>query len=222
MIKEISKEFALEEIKVLANNTEKFLSFQIGSLRVLDSLQFLNASLDTLVQNLNRDGAHLFKHTAAHFPNNLNLVTRKGVYPYEYMDSPSKFTETSLPPLEKFYSKLRDESVSDEDYEHARHVWNTLQLKNMRQYHDLYLTTDVLLLADVFETFRGVAMDMYILDPPHFYTAPGLSFNACLKYTDVKLELFTARDPNMLPFVEKGVRGGISTIVIRYAKANNS
>ena len=143
----------------------------------------------------------------------------RACYPYEYVDSPARFEETSLPPREAFYSKLYDESVSQEEYDRAQQIWTDFGIKNMREYHDLYLMTDTLLLADVFENFRKVAKQNYGLDPLHFYTAPGLSLAACLKTTKVELQLFTSPEPLLL--CEAGLRGGVSTICQRYSKANN-
>ena len=136
------------------------------------------------------------------------------------MDSLSKFQDTELPPKELFYSELNHSHISDEDYEHAIKVWNLLQMKTMRDYHDLYLKTDVLLLADVFENFRGVCIENYKLDPAWYYTAPGFAWDACLNKTKVELKLLT--DVDMLLMIEKGIRGGVSAITKRYAKANNS
>ena len=89
----------------------------------------------------------------------------------------------------------------------------------MGEYHDLYLKTDTILLANVFESFRSVCMNNYGLDPAHFYTAPGLAWRACLKKTGVKLELLL--DPGMLLMFECGIRGGITQSVHRWAAANN-
>ena len=153
------------------------------------------------------------------------LILRKGVYPYEYMDSFEKFNEASLPPKEVFYSKRTDSHISDDDYEHAKKVWKAFKCETLGDHHDLYLATDTLLLADVFENFRKTSnttkhFKHYGLDPAHYYTSPGLSWDALLKHTDIKLELLT--DCNMYLFIEKGMRGGISTEMQRYAKANNS
>ena len=222
IIKHLQKKYMQnEEIQVIASNTEKFLAFSIGQLRFLDSLQFLNASLDTLVNVVAKDDIYKFKHTRRHFDSDkiFKPVIQKGVYPYEFMSDVSKFDKTSLPSIEDFYSRLYDEGISEEDYARAKEVWNEFNIENMRQYHDLYLKTDVLLLADVFENFRKVSMDNYGLDAAYYYTAPGLSMSACLKKTGVKLELFT--QPDQLLFLEKGIRGGISTICNRYSKANN-
>ena len=151
------------------------------------------------------------------------LMRRKGVYPYEYMDSWERFEEKTLPSKEMFYSKLYMENISDKDYHHAQQVWNIIAPENeeitLGDYHDVYLATDVLLLADVFETFRDTCIKHYKLDAAHFYTSPGLAWQASLKYTNIKLELLT--DADMLLMFEKGIRGGITQAIHRYAKANN-
>ena len=214
------KQFAAQDITVIASNSEKYISFQVANLRFIDSLQFLSESLDSLVGNLKKDGDEKFIHTRRHFPDErFELVTRKGVYPYEWMSDSSKFLACSLPPKDDFYSSLSESSISDDDYAHAQRVWRAFRMDTLQQYHDLYLTTDVLLLADVFEEFRRMALDHYKLDPAHFMTAPGLSFQACLKMTGVRLELFTNID--QLLFVEKGIRGGTSYIANRLGVGNN-
>ena len=146
-------------------------------------------------------------------------MIRKGIYPYDYMDSFKKFEDTVLPTKDQFYSLLNDEHISDEDYQHAKNVWKMFSMKNMGEYHDLYLQSDILLLADVFENFRKTCLEYYKLDPCHYFTSPGLSWDAMLKMTDIKLELMT--DIDMFQFIEKGLRGGISYIANRYGKANN-
>ena len=134
------------------------------------------------------------------------------------MDSWDKF-HGSLPSIDKFYSNLNMSGISDGDYEHARKVWKEFGIKNMGEYHDLYLRTDVILLANVFKSFRRVCLDNYVLEPSHFYTAPGLAWKACLKKTGVRLELL--KDPDMLLMFERGIRGGITQSVHRWAAANN-
>ena len=135
------------------------------------------------------------------------------------MDSFSKFDDTVLPDREDFYSLLNDEDISDDDYNHAKDIWNTFNIKNMGEYHDLYLRSDIILLADVFETFRLACLENYTLDPGHYVSSPGLSWDAMLKMTGINLELITDIDQQL--FVERGMRGGISIITHRYAKANN-
>ena len=135
------------------------------------------------------------------------------------MDSWDKFEETSLPSIEKFYSNLNMSGVTDEDYEHACRVWREFRIRNMGEYHDLYLRTDVVLLANVFESFKRVCLENYGLDPSHFYTVPGLAWKACLKKTGVRLKLLL--DPYMLLVFERGIRGGITQSVHRWAAVNN-
>ena len=205
-------------INAIPNNMEKYMAFMLGNhLTFIDSFQFMSSSLEKLVSNLPKES---FEYTSQKFKNNeFDLMVRKGVYPYDYMNSFEKFNETNLPTKEDFYSILYDENISDEDYEHAQNVWNTFSLKNIGQYHDLYLKSDILLLADVFENFRKTCLEYYKLDPCHYFTSPGLSWDAMLKMTNIKLELMT--DIDMFQFIEKGMRGGISYITNRHGKANN-
>ena len=109
--------------------------------------------------------------------------------------------------------------ITDEEYAHAQEVWTTFGCQNLGDYHDLHVVTDVLLLADVFENFRKVCQEKYGLDPAHYYSEPGLSWDALLKKTGVELELLTDMDMHL--FIERGMRGGILTVSERHAKANN-
>ena len=130
------------------------------------------------------------------------------------MDNWDHFAETTLPPKSSFYSKLNMSGVSDDqDYEHACKVWRDFGIRNLGEYHDLYLKTDIILLANVFEAFRKVCLENYGLDPAHFYTAPGLAWCTCLKKTKRRLELLL--DPDMLLMFERGIRGGITQSVHR-------
>ena len=151
--------------------------------------------------------------------NKFALLLRKGVYLYEYMDGWERFKKESLPDKEYFYSKLNNEHITDEDYEHAQKVWSTFKIKNLREYHDLYVQSDTALLADVFENFRDKCIEIYRLDPAHFLSAPGQAWQAYLKKTEVELELLT--DNDMLMMFEKGTRGGICQATYQHAKANN-
>ena len=146
-------------------------------------------------------------------------MLRKVVYPYEYIDSWEKFNETSILPKEAYYSKLNEEVISDADYAHVQKVWDVLEIKKQVENHDLYVLSDTLLLADVFENFRDKCIEIYGLHPAHFLSAPGLAQQACLKRTGVELELLT--DIDMLLMVEEGIRGGIGQIIHGYAKASN-
>ena len=204
-------------INAIPNNMEKYMAFTLGNnLTFIDSFQFMSSSLEKRVNNL---PAEAFKYSKEVFKNDLQLMKQKGVYPYDYMNSSDKFNETKLPNKEDFYSILNDENISDDQYNHAKNVWNTFNLKNIGEYHDLYLKSDIRLLSDVFENFRKTCLKYYKLDPCHYFSSSGLSWDSMLKMTDIKLELTT--DTDMYQFLEKGLRGRTSYIASQYGKANN-
>ena len=224
-----------ENIKCIPNNEEKYISFtktivtgqytsKKGEVKdktfdivFKDSLKFMSSSLGVLVNNLPKDA---FKNLLKYFtPKQAEILKQKGFYPYEYMDSEEKFNDTKIPPREVFYSKLSGKGITEKDYKHVGNVWNTFNMKIFLEYHELYNITDVLLLADVFENFRDLCLKIYGLDPVYYFTAPQLAWDACLKITDIYLELLS--DNNMLLMFEKGIRGGISIISNRYREANN-
>ena len=126
------------------------------------------------------------------------------------MDSFEQFQEPQLPPKDAFYSSLTEEYISEIDYTHAQRVFNHFDMTDLGDYHNFYLLTDVLLLADVFENFREVCLQHYDLDPAHNYTSPGLSWQASLKMADVELDFLTDFDQHL--FIEEGIMGGVATI----------
>ena len=178
-------------IGVIAKKVEDYISFSIKvevdkyvdkegneclreiELRFIDSFKFMSSSLYSLVNNL-ANGGHKFWGFEEYNDKQCELLIRKGIYPYEYMDSWNRFNETRLPSNNKFYSNLYMSGVGDGEYEHARNVWREFRIRIMGEYHDLYLKTDTILLANIFESFRSVCMKNHGLDPAHFYTAPGL------------------------------------------------
>ena len=220
--------------KCIPTNEEKYISFSKEvivdrfekngkkidvkrELRFIDSFRFMPSSLDSLVSYLdNEQCVNLKKYYSG---KQFDLLRRKGVYPYDYASSVNILSDTELPSKSAFYSKLNDCDISNEDYAHAETVWEEFGCKTFRDYHDLYNRSDVLLLSDVFENFRDVCMKYYKLDPAWYYTSPGLSWDAMLKKTKVILELLS--DYDMLLMFKKGIRGGVSMISKRYAKANN-
>ena len=224
------------DIKVIAKNKEDNISFSINvpvdnyidkngkerdkliKLRFIDSFKFMSSSLDSLTKNLVKGGKKLFGFED-YSQLQYDLLTRKGVHPYEYVNSWVRFEETQLPSIEPFYSNLNMSSISDEDYQHAQRVWKEFEIRDLGDYHDLYLKTDVVHLANVFEAFRGTCLNHYKSDPAHFYTSPGLAWKACLKRTGIRLELLT--DSDMLLMFEREIRGGITQVVHKYAAANN-
>ena len=185
--------------------------------RFINSFRFMASSFDSLTNNLVKGGKKLTRFEDYSID---QLLVRKGVYPYEYMTSWDKFTETQLPPKEVFHSSLNMSNISECHYEHAQKVWREFNLKNLGEYHNLYLKIDVILLANVFEAFRDTWLEYYQLGPAHFYMSPGLAWQACLKKTGIKLELLT--DPNMLLMFQHRIRGGITQAVHQYAKVNNN
>ena len=235
IIKKLGSSDEKENIDCIPNNEEKYISFtktiktgyyenkkgefkdKTFKIRFIDSLKFMSSSLGALVNNLPKDA---FKNLERYYtPEQAELIKQKGFYPYEYMDTEEKFNDTKLPPQETFFSKLSGKGITKKDYKHACNVWNTFNFETLKEYHELYNETDVLLLADVFENFRDNSLKTYRLDPAHYFTAPGLAWDACLKITGVELELLS--DPDMLLMFEKGIRGGISIISNRYGEANN-
>lgn len=212
------------KVDLIPLNKEKYISFTKHienseiKLKFIDSFKFMNSSLEKLAKNMN-DLEIVKKGFPNIDPSKLDLICRKQVYPYEYMDSRVKLLEEQLPSKLHFYSSLSGEHITDEDYEHAQKVWQEFECQNLKDYTLLYMELDVRILADVFEEFCVKSMNAYGLDPSHYYTTPGLSFDAMLKYTEVELELLD--DIDMLLFVERGVRGGISQCSNHYSKANN-
>ena len=173
-------------------------------------------------KKFNEDLIQKLKNTYSFCNNDLNkfvLLLRKGVYPYEYADTWERFSEISLPSKEDFYSNLNMEDISDIDYRHANNVFKVFKLENLGDYHDLYVQSDTLSLADVFNNFRDMCLKEYELDPAHFLSLPRLAWQVCLKKANIELELLT--DYDMLLMVEEGIRGGIYHSIHRYARANN-
>ncbi|XP_050507853.1 uncharacterized protein LOC126885339 [Diabrotica virgifera virgifera] len=214
------------DISLLPVNKEKYISFTLNDavtnikFRFIDSLRFLGASLDELVSTLNKNDFKICKREFSRLSDDeFKLITKKGVFCYDFIDSWEKLNITDLPPIEAFYNKLNDTNLTDEKYAHAKIVWDTFNIENLGQYSDLYLKTDIVLLADVFETFRKKCFITYGLDPAWYYTMPGYSWDCMLKYVGCNLELL--RDVDMILFMEKAIRGGISVCSGRMSEANN-
>ena len=175
------------DMEVIAKDKEDYISFSIKvpvdsfidkngeekdeliELRFIDSFKFMSSSLDSLTKNLVRGGKKLFGFED-YSELQYDLLTRKGVYPYEYVNSWDRFNETQLPPISVFYSNLNMSLISEEDYQHAQRVWKEFGIRDLGDYHYLYLRTDVALLANVFKAFRDTCLRHYKLDPAHFYT----------------------------------------------------
>ena len=217
-----------KRISVIPSNSEKYISIMCDDFIFLDSTLFLNASLSTLVENLKTftDESNVVDEYEAKFNPLIEAfgfekavaLSRKGVYPYDYMTSFKKFEETKLPQKEKFFNSLTQENASDQDYEYASTIFQAY-CKNMGDYHDLYLLTDALLLGIVFQYFGKVTITHYRLDPLHYFSLSQYSLDAALLMSNARLEKLT--DLDMYTFFEAALRGGISTIATREAIARN-
>lgn len=246
---------------IIPQEGEKILSLRMDYICFLDSNAFLTASLDQLVTSLAKDNDIAFIETRKRFQEldmcnerdpdmEFKLLLRKGVYPYEYMDNPSRFMETELPPIESFYSSLRGDDITEDDYVHAQTIWSSMKMQTMQDYHDFYLKTDVLLLTDVFQNFRSVCLREKKLEPSYYMSLPGFTQDALFHHTPImkaptdvrqilfnanltsvypilddcvipfEIDLFNEDQINMYLYAEESVRGGISVISHRHAVAD--
>ena len=177
-------------IDVIPCGMEKYMAFIVNRWLVfIDSMQFMNSSLERLVENLSSEDFKCLSKVFSEWSQKLKLVKQKGVYSYEYVDSFKKFDECCLPSKECFFSRLKGRSISDEEYLRAVRVWNVFGIKNLGEYHNLYLKCDVLLLCDVFEKFVEVCLEYYGLDPCHYFSSSGLVWDAMLKMSGIRLRL---------------------------------
>ena len=243
-IKELCELESVKNVRIIPSNTETYISVikQVElerskpsrkkvrtseplkevylRLAFKDSFRFLGASVDTLAKSLEHDTD--FKNLEKFFPTNGNMLKRKGVFPYELVKDDTDFDRTEFPKRADFGSCLNNyQLISEEDYQYAKLVYKTFKCKDLGEYSDLYLKTDVCILADVFEKFREECLDpnLYGLDPVHYYTSPGLSWDALLKVTDCQIELLS--DLEMINFIRSGIRGGLSQCSHRQASAHN-
>ena len=145
-----------------------------------DSLQFLPASLEQLATSLAKVGRGYFQNhydvvTDVYPEADVDLLERKGVFCYDYLDSIARLDEPALPPREAFYNKLGGVECSQADYAHAQHVWENFHCQSLKEYMALYLLSDICLLADVLQAFRNNSLDEYQLDPAYLVSAPQLA-----------------------------------------------
>ena len=220
----------------MAKSTEKVMSVTISfhntdaKAILIDSLNFLPSSLQSLVDNLKKKSivkaidddditdmnASTFQHTTKFFKQKfpeldssaLSLLLQKGIYPYNYITSLEKLSETALPKKDAFFNTLSQEHITDEEYARAQEIWKTFKCKTLGDYHDIYLMSDTCLLADVFENFRSESMRNYGLDPVFFISSPGLSWAAALLHTKQILEI--VKDVDISLFIDSAMLGGVS------------
>ena len=207
-----------DDVPVIAVSSEKYMSFQMAKAKFIDSYQFLSTSLENLVEILMASGGQAcFPHTTRYMGSD-PILYQKGVYPYAYMTSADRFEETSLPPRDCFFNDLTDEPLPEADYARAQMTWERFGIRNLREYTEHYLLSDVLLLADVFENFRKNIYQEHGLECLSYFSLPGLAWDMALKLTKIELHLLS--DPDMYLMIENAMRGGISCVSHRLATAD--
>ena len=211
-----------EKIQIIPRNSEKYISFTIGRWRFIDSFQFLHSSLDTLVQSMKTEGISSFKHVSSLFPNDEKKTQHlicKHAYPYNFPKSYSDYHKHGFPSKEDFNNELKPD-ITDEQYNFTKYIFKLFQCKTFFDFHILYLKSDICLLADVFENYRNICLNgKYKLDPTYYISSPQLGFDSMLRLTGVQLDFLDSLEK--VEFIERGIRGGISVISRRYARANN-
>lgn len=151
----------------------------------------------------------------------LDLITKILAYPYEYMDCFDQFNETSLPPIDKFYSLLTGKNVTEDEYKNAQEIWKAFNIQNL-EFTKLCNKMDVFLLTDIMENIRDISLKTYKLDPAYYYTTSGFPWDSMLKMTEVKLDILMDYDIMvMVLIVKRGLRGGITHCSKRNSLANN-
>ena len=225
-----SNKFMMESLDTHVNNLSELYACNCTNKSVQQiKRKYDDKNIYTICKACSKRSKQKIRILKKNFPNTYSLVNgntkkfvlllKKGVYPYEYMNDWKRFEESKLPSHNEFYSNLNLKNISKEDLKHAQKVLDTFNIKNLGEYHDLYVQSDTTQLADAFEQFRNVCLEVYKLDPADFCTTPGLALEACLKLTRVELELLT--DIDMVLMFENGMRGGTSQAIQRYASANN-
>ena len=216
IIKAIQKRHG--SISIIPVNMETYISFTIKKVCFIDSFAFAPMGLEYLVQDTLKEDDFFYTDKEATANAELKPYARKkGVFPYDFLDNISKLKVKKIPPMHEFNNTLSDELCTEEKYNQAQKVWK--YCSSMREYHDFYLKCDVLLLTDFMEKFRKNCLDNFDLDPMHYVSLPGWSWDAALKKSKVQLELLD--NAEMYSFFEGAIRGGISQVTKRYSKANN-
>lgn len=212
-----------EEITILPKQALKFLQVRIGNLEFLDSLQFLNGSLDSLARDFLKAGKepHFTYQLLDEFNSEAQrqLVTGKQHFPYEYLNDASKLNDEQLPPKECFYSKLKDRHITDEEYEEAQKMWIVGKCKTLRDYMLIYLRIDTGLLCDIFISWRSLLHKQYGLDIAQYISLPGFAYNAFLKQSGVELDY--PYDRELYELIQNNVRGGFTSTIKQKVTANN-
>ena len=214
----------IENIRInsLAENNQKFkmLKFKIPgkkySIKIIDSLSFLQSDLNSLSKDLDND---LKIITKEHFKNNFEMINKKlENFPYSYIN-PNNLNEEFLPPKKEFYNILTMEEIKDDEYKNVKLFYKKMKFKNLRKYLECYLTSDITLLADIFNNFRKMIFNEFELDCVKYISAPSLSKDCALKYSKCKIEHI--KDVTIFNFVRKSIMGGLSNSINPYIKLDD-
>ena len=193
------------------------MSIQIANFIFKDTYLFQNKSLDYLTKTISDEDRLSLKQEFGE--ENYKLLTKKGVYPYDYFDNIKKYKENKLPIKSEFFNKINNRNISNEDYEQANNVFKTFKCNNLLDYSILYLKTDLCNLADIFQKFSNFVYEKYELDSRHSFTLPGYSWECMLKMTKIELELIS--DSDIYLFLMDTIRGGMTVCNKKYVKADN-
>ena len=215
--------------RVLPQNSEHYKAIFDGMFIFLDSCEFLQSSLDTVVESVKLSKRSTQTELVSSFPlllqyvggnkEKYNQLSKKGVLCYEYIDGMEKLREKELPSRSKFYDHLKQKEISREEYARAKTVWKTMKCQCLEDYLRVYLMCDVLLLADCFENFRKVCFKNFSLDPARFLSLPHMAWHALLLHTGVEIEIVPSAD--MYFFIKRGIRGGVASIMHRFVDGIN-
>lgn len=199
---------------MIAQSSEKVTSIRINNkIQFLDSCNFFHDSLDTIANTMDLETE--FNVTKKYFMDKyqneekVRLLLRKGVFCYSYFTSMDKYEETCLPPISSFYNDLKRKPCTSDDYKHAETVWEELKIKNLREYTLVYCITDVMILADAMIRMRNMFIHDFNIDAVHYFSISQLSFDCCLSYTGISLQIL--KDPDLVMFFRTALRGGFSS-----------
>ena len=204
---------------IIPKTNEEYISITYGCIRFIDSYRFLSSGLDSLVKNLDEDD---FKILKKEFPDKWQYLNKKLAYPYEYFNGIDDYKK-SVHNLENkdFFSKLKNKCPDDKEIDRTREIIKKFNIKNGKELTELYLKSDVILLADVFEKFIKISVEEFGINPLYCVSLPGYTWQCGMKYTDIKLQ--TLQDKDMILLLENNIRGGISSIMgHRYMKSNEN
>jgi hypothetical protein len=220
LVKKLATNPLVGGVKIYARTAEKLIAIDTKHFTFIDSLAHMNASLDTISQNLIKHGKDHFKILRSIFPDDaqFNLMLGKGSFCYEYLDSVERLSEP-CPPHSAFYSSLKQQNITTMEYENVINIFQSFKLQNIGDLMKLYCIQDVAILADCFNEYRQMVRKSFDLEAAAYFSSPSLTLDAALKFTNVTLELI--QDVNKYMFIESGIRGGLAIANTHYAKANN-